>query len=282
MTRHDLRRPGEMELDVLGLRVHMVQEAEALARIERMHEHGPPSYVSYVNPHTANLAYGDPAFRSAVAGAQLRLPDGFGLRVAARRQGVPVPAILNGSDFNAAVLRRAAARGWSVFLLGARPGIAARAGERLQRRIPGLQLAGAHHGYFDDAEAHAVADRVRASGASVLMVALGQPRQEHWLERHLPATGVRVGLAVGGFLDFAAGEVRRAPPWMNRAGLEWTFRLAQEPTRLAHRYLVGNLAFIWRVCRAGTPRPTTQRVLPDSPEMARFAVGGVLKPAIRD
>jgi exopolysaccharide biosynthesis WecB/TagA/CpsF family protein len=203
-----------IELDVLGVRVHLVDEAEALARIQWMHDHNPPRYVSYVNPHTVNIAFGDPAFRSALSGAGLRLPDGFGLRIAARRQGVRVPAILNGSDFNEAVLRHAAARGWGVFLLGGRPGVADLAAERLQHLIPNLRLTGTHHGYFADNEADAVLDRVRTSGGSVLMLALGQPRQERWLERHLPETGARVGLAVGGFLDFAAGTVRRAPAWI--------------------------------------------------------------------
>jgi exopolysaccharide biosynthesis WecB/TagA/CpsF family protein len=250
MTVPQLATGLGIELDVLGVRVHLVDEAEALARIQWMHDHNPPRYVSYVNPHTVNIAFGDPAFRSALSGAGLRLPDGFGLRIAARRQGVRVPAILNGSDFNEAVLRHAAARGWGVFLLGGRPGVADLAAERLQHLIPNLRLTGTHHGYFADNEADAVLDRVRTSGGSVLMLALGQPRQERWLERHLPETGARVGLAVGGFLDFAAGTVRRAPAWMNRAGLEWTFRLTQEPRRLGRRYLVGNPAFLWRVCRA--------------------------------
>jgi exopolysaccharide biosynthesis WecB/TagA/CpsF family protein len=240
----------DAELDVLGLGVHLVDEAEALARIEWIHDERPGRYVSYVNPHTANLAYRDPRFRAALGRASLRLADGFGLRLAARRQGVRIPVILNGSDFNASVLRRAAAHGWTVFLLGARPGVPELAAVRLRERFPGLRIAGTHHGYFGAADGAAVAERVRRSGASVVMVALGQPRQEHWLERHLPDTGARVGLAVGGFLDFAAGTVRRAPPWMNRAGLEWTYRLAQEPTRLAGRYVLGNPAFVWRVHRA--------------------------------
>jgi exopolysaccharide biosynthesis WecB/TagA/CpsF family protein len=230
VTPHERAAGSHWELDVLGLSVHMVDEAEALARIDWMHDHGPPRYVSYVNPHTANLAYRDAAVRDTFAGAGLRLPDGVGLRIAARRQGVRVPAILNGSDFNHSVLRHATARGWTVFLLGGRPGVSERAADRLQRRIPGLRLAGTHHGYFTDADDAAVAHRVRASGASVLMVALGQPRQEHWLERHLPGTGARVGLAVGGFL-------------------------------------IGNPAFVWRVCTSTHDvRARNRRHLLDPPD----------------
>ena len=128
------------------------------------------------------------------------------------------------------------------------------AARRLGRRIPGLRLAGTQHGYFDEADSAAIAEQIRGSRASVVMVALGQPRQEQWLERHLAATGAGVGLAVGGFFDFAAGTVRRAPSWMNRAGLEWTFRLAQEPRRLAGRYLVGNPLYLWRLRSATAGR----------------------------
>ena len=198
------------ELDVLGVRVDMVDERAALARIEQLHDEVPPRFVSYVNPHTINLVCRDPAFRPILDGAGLRLPDGFGIRIAARRQHVRVPAILNGSDFNDAVMRRAAERGWRVFLLGGRPGVAELAARRLCRRIPGLRLAGTHHGYFDEADSAAIAEQIRGSRASVVMVALGQPRQEQWLERHLAATGAGVGLAVGGFFDFAAGTVRRS------------------------------------------------------------------------
>jgi exopolysaccharide biosynthesis WecB/TagA/CpsF family protein len=242
-------------LELPCVRVDLLDERTALARIEELHDQGPPRWVSYVNPHTVNLACRDPTFGPLLAGAGLRLPDGFGLRIAARRRNVRVPAILNGSDFNQAVLRRAATRGWSVFLLGGRAGVADRAARRLRDEIPGLRVAGTRHGFFTAEESGAVAEQIRAARACVVVAALGQPQQERWLERHLAATGAELGLAVGGFLDFAAGTVRRAPPWMNRAGLEWTFRLAQEPRRLAGRYLVGNPVFLWRVCASAEAPP---------------------------
>ena len=256
-------------LDVLGVRVHMLDETAALERIEHLHDVGPPGLVSYVNPNTVNLAWRDPAFGATLACADLRLADGFGIRIAARRQGVRVPAILNGSDFNAAVLRRAAARGWPVFLLGGPSPVAERAAQRLSERIAGLRVVGTHHGFFADGDTDAVVDRVRTSGASVLMVALGQPRQEQWLVRHLDRTGARVGLGVGGFLDFSAGAVRRAPAWMNRAGLEWTYRLTQEPRRLARRYLIGNPVFLARVLRPGAGDGRLARA-PVAPELVRL------------
>lgn len=263
---------SDAELDVLGVRIHMLDETAALGRIEQLHDVGPPGFVSYVNPNTVNLAFGDPAFVATLACADLRLADGFGIRIAARRQGVRVPAILNGSDFNAAVLQRAAARGWPVFLLGGQGSVAERAAQRLSERIAGLRVVGTQHGFFTDGETDAVVERVRASGASVLMVALGQPRQEQWLVRHLERTGARVGLGVGGFLDFSAGAAPRAPAWMNRAGLEWTYRLAQEPRRLARRYLIGNPVFLARTLRPRAPNGDLAPA-PPSPELV-WAIGG--------
>jgi exopolysaccharide biosynthesis WecB/TagA/CpsF family protein len=263
-------RGAVAELDVLGVRVHLLSEAEALARIEQLHDHGPTRFVSYVNPHTANVARCNAAFAVTLSKAALRLADGFGIRIAARRGGVRVPAILNGTDFNEAVLRRAAARGWSVFLLGSRPGVAELAAKRLAARIPGLRVGGAHHGYFANAETDAVVECVRACGASVLMVGLGQPYQELWLQTHLEETGARLGLAVGGFFDFSAGVVPRAPAWMNRVGIEWAFRLAHEPRRFAARYVAGIPLFLWRVAwsaprlapSASAPNPIAALVTP--------------------
>jgi exopolysaccharide biosynthesis WecB/TagA/CpsF family protein len=250
------------ELDVAGIPIDMLREDAALARIEELHGRASAGLVTYVNPHTVNLACGDPSFAMTLRGADMRLADGFGIRIAARRTGTRVPAILNGSDFNAVVLRRAAARGWPVFLLGGRTGVAEQAATRLNEQIPGLIIAGTHHGFFCEDEADAVVGRIRASQASLLMVALGQPRQEEWLSTNLRATGARVGLAVGGFLDFSSGNARRAPAWMNRAGLEWTYRLAREPRRLGRRYLLGNPVFLWRVISPRTSVDESRRARP--------------------
>lgn len=258
-------------LDVLGVQVDLLEEGEALGRIEYLHDHPFPAYVSYVNPHTAKLAHGDREFNRVLAEACLRLADGFGLRVVGLRQGIKVPAVLNGSDFNRALLVRAADRGWPVFLLGGRTGVAETAGSRLVEGISALQIAGTHHGYFSDDEEDAVLNQIRHSGASLLLLALGQPRQELWLARNLKRTGVRLASAVGGFLDFEAGVVRRAPAWMNRAGIEWAFRLGEEPLRLAPRYLIGIPRYLWLVA-SYQPRSTFAE-LPVGPITAEAEAG---------
>jgi exopolysaccharide biosynthesis WecB/TagA/CpsF family protein len=263
-SSHEDRARDSGVLSVFGVHVDLLERDEALARLEVLHDRAAPAFVVYVNPHVVNQAVGDPTYEQTLARAGLRLPDGFGIRIAARRQGRRVPAILNGSDFNVEVLKRCAARAWPVYFLGARPGVAERARENLTARIPELEVVGVHHGYFGSEATNDVTADIRASGASVLMVAMGNPLQENWLAEHLPDTQVSLGLGVGGFLDFSAGTVRRAPPWMNRAGLEWLFRLAMEPRRLARRYIVGNPMFMWRVAVAGRgaygaePEPTSR------------------------
>ena len=232
-------------VEILGVRVARLDSAAALAEVARLYDEERPSIVAYVNAHTLNLAAGDPVFRDLLGRAGLVLNDGAGLAIAGRLHGTPFPENLNGSDFNPRIAGLAAARGWPLWLLGARPGVAERAAGRLVEQWPDLRIAGTHHGYFDDDRA--MTELIAASGARVLMVAMGNPRQEQWLDDHLAATGCHLGIGVGAFFDFTAGSVRRAPAWMNRLGIEWLWRLAQEPRRMWRRYVVGNPLFLWRV-----------------------------------
>lgn len=233
-------------LEILGVPVARLSRAEALDRIQELYEAPGSSSVAYVNAHTLNLAYGHAEYRRVLNRAALVLNDGSGVAMAARLKGARFPENLNGSDLNPLIVERAAQRGWPLYLLGAREGVAERAAAALRRRFPGLEMAGVHHGFFPEMGSGAIADRIRASGAGLLMVAMGNPRQELWLADHLLATGVSIGIGVGAFFDFSAGEVPRAPAWMNRAGIEWMYRLGREPQRLFRRYIVGNPTFLVR------------------------------------
>lgn len=239
---------------ILDVPVAALDVPDALAMVLRLVEERPPVHLAYVNAHTLNLASRNRPYRAVLRRATLVLRDGVGVGLAGRLQGRPFPANLNGSDFNPQLLRLAAERAWPVYFLGARPGVARAAADRLVGRIAGLRVAGARDGYFAEGETSRVVAGIRASGAAVLMVAFGNPRQEAWLDRHLAATGVRLGVGVGGFFDFAAGRVPRAPEWMQRAGLEWSYRLAQEPGRLWRRYVLGNPEFLVRVLSAEVRR----------------------------
>lgn len=237
-------------IEVLGVPVAKLHPEDALAEIERIHERGSPELVAYANAHTLNLAASDPSYKELLRRAALVLNDGAGIALAARINGNRFPANLNGSDFNPLILGLAAAKGWPVFLLGAKPGVAERAAAAMNRRYPQLDVVGTHDGYWPAGADAEVAAEIRSTGASLVMAALGNPLQERWLSDHLEGTGARIGVGVGAFFDFAAGEVRRAPAWMNRLGIEWIFRLLQEPRRLWRRYIVGNPLFLGRVLRA--------------------------------
>ena len=236
-------------IEVLGVPVFKGTTPEALALVERVAEDG-PALVAYVNAHTLNLAHRDRTYFELLRDAPVVLNDGAGLSLAARMQGDRFPENLNGSDFNPAIVELAARRGWSVYFLGAPPGTAEKAAEILGERIPDLKVAGSRDGFFPRAEDAAVAEEISSTGADVVMVAMGNPLQEKWLEANLAATGARLGVGVGAFFDFTAGTVPRAPSWMNRAGIEWVWRLWQEPKRMWRRYLVGNPLFLWRVARS--------------------------------
>ena len=234
-------------VEILGVPVACLDTASALAAVERLHDDPDPQFLFYANAHTLHLAALDPDYKRLLRSAALVLNDGIGMSLAARMHGVRFPANLNGSDFNPLILELAARRGWGVFLLGARRGVAERAAHRLSRRIPDLRVVGTHHGYLTPADDGCVVEAIRASRATVVMVGMGNPIQEYWLERNLRATGARLGIGVGAFFDFSAGTVRRAPHWMNRAGLEWVYRVALEPRRLWRRYLIGTPSFLTRV-----------------------------------
>jgi exopolysaccharide biosynthesis WecB/TagA/CpsF family protein len=253
LTALDLRRAQyalgtpDRGMRVLNTWIDAISGPEVLAIVsDRSVEQA--RHLCYVNAHSLNLAYRDESYRDALSRAHLVLNDGIGLELAARMRGREFPENLNGSDFTLRLLSCAAEKGWRVFLYGGQTGVAETARDRLCEDIEGLQVVGVLDGY-DDRPPSEIVWEIRMSRADVVIVALGQPQQELWLDRHLAATGCHLGVGVGAFLDFVSGRVVRAPQWMNRLGVEWLFRLVQEPGRLWRRYIVGNPVFLWRAWR---------------------------------
>ncbi|MDB2407394.1 WecB/TagA/CpsF family glycosyltransferase [Jannaschia sp.] len=206
--------------------------------------------VAFVNAHCANVAARDAAYRGALRSADMVLPDGAGIALAARLAGQPLAANLNGTDLMPDVLAHAARRGLSVFLLGARPGVAAEAADALRDAHAGLRIVGHRHGFGDEAGDIAA---INASGADILIVAKGVPEQDLWLARNAARLDARIQFGVGAFLDFASGRVTRAPRPVRAARMEWAWRLMREPRRLAGRYLLGNPAFVARALASAAP-----------------------------
>jgi exopolysaccharide biosynthesis WecB/TagA/CpsF family protein len=241
------RMPGRIEILGIGIANGKMRDTVAwlVERIERRQQ----ALVAFVNPDCLNRACDHSSYRSVLQRADRVLPDGIGLHIACRMQGIGLDSNLNGTDLFPVLCERLAQGGHSVFLLGGRPGVAAAAAARVQERFPGLVIAGTRHGYFDSAECDDVVCTVNASGADVLLVGLGAPNQEIWLDRHRSGLHPSVLMGVGGLFDFYSGRIPRAPVWMREIGLEWVWRLLQEPGRMWRRYLVGNPLFLWRVWR---------------------------------
>lgn len=197
--------------------------------------------------------------RDTYADASLVVADGFPVVLASKLLRRPLPERVAGSDLVPAVFEAASKSGeppLRVFLLGAGPGVAERAADRIHRRWSGVRVVGTYSpplGFeHDTAENAAIIDRIAAAEADLLIIGLGAPKQELWVHRHASMLPVRAALCVGATIDFLAGEKARSPRWMQRAGLEWVHRLVSEPRRLAKRYLRDAWIFprlVWREWR---------------------------------
>ena len=198
-------------------------------------------YVVTPNVDHVILADADPELGKIYRQAALSTADGQPILWMGRLLGNPLPSKVSGADLIWLLMERAAKAGWRVFLLGATPEVSARAAEVLLARYPGLQIVGRDTSRWDrgnPVEPHAAAATIRYLRADLVVAALGCPKQEFWMARHVEEIAPAVAIGLGGSLDFVAGAVKRAPAWMSRMGLEWSYRLAQEPRRLAWRYLV--------------------------------------------
>jgi len=231
-------------IDTLLVGSHTMGEALGLIETSLDAPLAAPMKVCFVNPDCVNIARRNAAYRTNVNQAELVLPDGIGMRIAANMLGARFKQNVNGTDLFPRLCERLAQRGGSLYLLGARPGVPEQVAQWLSRNHPDLRLAGYRHGYFDVTDTDQVVADIRASEADVLLVAMGVPSQERWIEAHAAACGVRVAMSVGGLFDFVSGRIPRAPMWLRELGLEWTYRLWQEPARMWRRYLVGNISFL--------------------------------------
>jgi N-acetylglucosaminyldiphosphoundecaprenol N-acetyl-beta-D-mannosaminyltransferase len=230
-------------VELLGCPMDVVNIDEAVAVCERAIEDG--RYLQHMSVNVAKLVSlnQDPTLRDAVAACRLITADGQGVVWAASLLGQPLPERVAGIDLMLRMLDRAALRGYRPFILGAREEVLEQAVGRICQRYPGLDLAGWRNGYFDDSEIPAICEQIRASGADMLFVAMSSPRKELFLDEHGADLGVPFAMGVGGAIDVTAGRTRRAPLLLQRLGLEWLYRLAQEPRRLAPRYFSTNLRF---------------------------------------
>ena len=218
-----------MRIDVLGVGFDNITMDQAVAEGVRLMDTAGAHYVVTPNPEIVETCRQDGEAMEAVNGADLVLADGIGVIYGAKLLGTPLKGRVTGIGFAQGLMERMAGGGRSLYLLGAKPGVAERAAENLARQYPGLQIAGTHDGYFS--EDGPVTEDIRASGADVVFVCLGAPKQELWMAKHGKAAGARLLCGLGGSLDVFAGVVERAPKFWSDHGLEWFYRLCSDPRR---------------------------------------------------
>jgi N-acetylglucosaminyldiphosphoundecaprenol N-acetyl-beta-D-mannosaminyltransferase len=237
-------------VDVLGLRIANITTQDAIDRIVArvQSRQSTPLTVGFVNAHYANIASTDATYRNALAEAELLLGDGIGIRLAGSILRTPLRENVNGTDLFPR-LCGALPRGARVFLLGAAPGVADQVGVWMEQHYPHLTVCGTRDGYSDADDIGGLASSIRATVPDVVLVAMGAPRQEVVISALARQLDVGVLMGVGGLFDFFSGRIPRAPSWMRELGLEWVYRLGQEPGRMWQRYVVGNFAFLIRVAR---------------------------------
>jgi alpha-1,3-mannosyltransferase len=233
---------------ILDVPILVKTSTEAIDLLDRQVVREKPAIVVFANAHTLNSTAIDRRVHS-ILDRSIVFNDGIGVDLASRLLfGKAFPENLNGTDFIPHYLRNSKHR-YRVFLLGGQPGVAVTAAGRLAKMAAQHDFVGSCHGFYSKNELPNIIAHIRRSRADILLVAMGNPHQETWLNEHLKHTGCRLGFGVGGLFDFMACAVPRAPPWVQAARIEWAYRLLQQPARLWRRYLVQMPIFLMRVSR---------------------------------
>ena len=253
-------RPNN-RVELFGVEMDALTMDQTTGRIDQRIQAG--QFTQHVVVNVAKLVQmqSDPDLAGAVRACEIINIDGAGIVFGGRLLGLSIPERVAGIDLFERLLAHAALRGWSVYLLGAQTEVLEKAVANIRLKHPSLQIAGYHHGYFWDDE-RAIVRAIRNSGAHMLFVGIGSPLKEQFINRWRNEFGVLFAMGVGGTFDVVAGKVRRAPLWMQRAGLEWLYRVLQEPRRMWKRYLFTNVKFAtmlirekWKLVVKGKPAP---------------------------
>ena len=219
-----------MRVDILGVGFDNVTMEQAAAEGVRLMRTEGTHYAVTPNPEIVEICRADPEAMDAVNGADLVLADGIGVVYGAKIRGTPLKGRVPGIAFAQKLMERMAQGGDTLYLLGSKPGVAEEAARNLEKRYPGLQIVGVRDGYFQDDGP--VVEAIKASGAAVVFVCLGAPKQEKWMQKNGPATGAHLLIGMGGCLDVFSGRVKRAPEAFQKLGMEWLYRVAKEPSRI--------------------------------------------------
>jgi N-acetylglucosaminyldiphosphoundecaprenol N-acetyl-beta-D-mannosaminyltransferase len=263
MTRPNIRRigilrrsdpvsPGAHRVDVLGVGISTVTPETALEAMAGWIRRGDKHYVCVTGVHGVMESQRDPALLEIHNGSGLTVPDGMPMVWACQRAGAPWVTRVYGPDLMRLVCKEAPAAGWRMFFYGATQDVVDRLLAHLRATNPGLQVAGSICPPFrplSEEEKRAIVTEINAARPDVVWVGLSTPKQERWMSENRPYLEAPVLVGVGAAFDFVSGSKRQAPPWLQRLGLEWLYRMLAEPRRLAKRYLKNNPAFAVRAIR---------------------------------
>lgn len=225
-----------------------VTREEAIAHIERCIDERRIGQVITPNVDQIVRIERDPYFKEICEHAELLLADGHPLLWIAKRNGTPIKEKISGSDLVPALCERAAEKGYSIFLLGAAPGVARRAADKLRQKLPDLKIAGVYSpplGFErDQEELDKIDQMLYDSRADMLFVGMGVPKQDIFIYENMAKYQIPMSFSIGGTIDFIAGEQKRAPKWMSDHGLEWFYRFLHDPKRMFKRYFVDDIAIV--------------------------------------
>lgn len=237
-------RSKETSVELLGIPISTLDWDETLKHIEQLISSGKPNIIVTADTSALVRAQEDDDFKRILKNASLVTPDGIGVVIAARLLGYSLTQRICGVELMDKLCAMAATNGYRVFLLGAKEGVAELAAKRLSEKHRGLKIVGTHHGYFSEAEEEKVVELIRQSKPHILFVAMGIPKQEKWIAKHLQELSVPVCIGVGGSFDVYAGVVKRAPRWVQRICMEWLYRAIKEPHRFKRLIAIPKLLFL--------------------------------------
>jgi len=232
-------------IEMMGCHIDNLSMEETLQTIEGFIRSGKPHQHVVVNVDKLVKASRDPELRRIINECALINVDGMPVVWASRLLGKGLKERVAGVDLFEALMMRSAEKGWRVFLLGAKEDVVSGVKTLYEKKYPGLTVAGYRNGYWKADEEAAVVEQIKEARADLLFVAISSPKKEHFLGRYQAEMKIPFAMGVGGTFDVAVGKVRRAPVWMQKAGLEWFYRFLQEPRRMFKRYFVDDMAFFW-------------------------------------
>lgn len=234
---------------ILGVKVDVIDLKDLLQRLEIYISSGKKFRIMYFNINSANIAKKDNEYKGILNSADLVYCDGFGIAIGVKLLGNTPIYRMTGADWIYDLCKFCEERYFSLYFLGGEPGVSEKAKEKLLKYYPKLKISGTFHGYFNEEETYKVLEEINFNSPDILLVGLGTPKQEKWVNKNFDRINVPVIWSVGALFDFVSGKVPRGPRWMVDNGFEWLFRLIVEPRRLCRRYVLGNPIFFFRILK---------------------------------